>query len=282
MWRNPVLRALLSGAVLSVVGVLLLVMSVAAQSDETGLTPTVDPAATTVGQVVPLTLTLSIPGPGGPVTVAVPVFVTLDIRVGIGSDLGLTLAVSPSVSLAQGTLLPSVTLTDAVALATPEATATAVEEEPTATPLPTATPTAAPLLVPTATPQPPAPVELPTPTPEPTAPPAAVVAPVCPDARAVITSPGVNQVVSGTVEVIGTAAHERFQYYKLEYAPGADADATATFAFLSEARVPVNGGVLTSFDSASLGNGVYTLRLTVVDNTGNFPPPCMVTVVIAN
>lgn len=108
------------------------------------------------------------------------------------------------------------------------------------------------------------------------------IAPVCPDSRSVITSPGVNQVVSGAVSISGTAVHENFQYYKIEYAEGADPDNTAEYAFLTDGRVQVSDGLLATFDSTGFANGTYTLRLSVVDNTGNFPPPCAVTVVIQN
>jgi hypothetical protein len=83
---------------------------------------------------------------------------------------------------------------------------------------------------------------------------------------------------------LGTATHENFLYYKVEYAPGEDVDAGAegVFAYLGDARVQVTGGLLVSFNSANLDNGAYTLRLTVVDASGNFPPPCTVNIVVAN
>jgi hypothetical protein len=109
-----------------------------------------------------------------------------------------------------------------------------------------------------------------------------VVAPLCPDPRSVITSPGVNQVVSGTAQILGTATHENFQYYKVEYAQGADIDPNNSFAYLADARVQVVGGLLAAFDSSNLSNGAYTIKLTVVDTSGNFPPPCTVSVVIEN
>ncbi len=125
---------------------------------------------------------------------------------------------------------------------------------------------------PTATPE-----VLPTPTPEPV-----VAAPSCPDNRAVISSPGVNQTLSGSVEVRGTAVHERFQYYKVEYAAGSGVDPNESFAYLVDSRVPVSEGVLATLDSTGLSNGAYTIKLTVVDNTGNFPPPCTVSVFVRN
>lgn len=241
-------------------------------------------AAASVVQTVPVTLTLTIPGPTGNVTVEVPVFLSLDIRIGISPKLTTTLEVTPSVAtsvtttatveattestieatteateestVAAPTLAPTATQTTPAATATPIPDETEPEVEPTEAPLPTATPTA---------------------TPEPVA-----AAPVCPDPRAVIVAPGVGQVLSGTVNILGTATHENFQYYKIEYAQGENVDPNATFSYLADARVQVTGSLLATFDSADFANGAYTLKLTVVDNSGNFPPPCTVSVVIAN
>jgi hypothetical protein len=96
----------------------------------------------------------------------------------------------------------------------------------------------------------------------------------------VISSPGVNQVLAGNVPVTGSATHEAFQYYKLEYAFGANA--TDGFVYFDGANSAVAGGTLGAFNSASLPNGDYTLRLTVVDLSANYPPPCSVSVTIAN
>ena len=153
---------------------------------------------------------------------------------------------------------------------------------PTATPLPPPTETPVPLPTPTdtAVPLPPpapvvvAPVE-PTATPEP-----AIQPPVCPDRRAVISSPGVNQVVSGIVPVTGSATHDQFDYYKLEFAPGANAE--GGFVYFDGTATPVVGGLLGQFNSPGVPNGVYTIRLVVVDVTGNYPPPCSVTVTVQN
>jgi hypothetical protein len=153
---------------------------------------------------------------------------------------------------------------------------TAVVEPPTATPEP---PTPIP---PTPTPEPPTPTpEVPTetPTPEPTATPA-VVAAACGDGRSLISGPGVGQVVSGVTPISGVANHENFQFYKLEFAPGANAG--GGFTYFGGGQVQIGGGVLGNLDTTVLPNGEYTIRLTVVDQVGNFPPPCDVTVVVQN
>lgn len=163
---------------------------------------------------------------------------------------------------------------------------------PTNTPLPT--PTAAIPITPTNTPEPtplptntpepptPTPVPLPTDTPEPppTAAPPAVVAAVCADSRLAFANPGVGQVLSGVVSITGRAAHENPDYYKLEYAVGANAE--GGYVYFDGNKGQVDGGILGTLNTTALPNGQYTLQLTMVDLTGNFPPPCRVSIVIQN
>lgn len=158
----------------------------------------------------------------------------------------------------------------------------ALPEEPVATPtlllLPTPSATPAP---PTATPTatatrlrptrpatiPPTPTE--TPTPAPVGPP-----PQCPNPAARITAPGAGSTVSGVVQFTGTANVENFQYYKMELGVG---PSPTEWAFLFSRDTPVVDGLLGSWDSATVPPGTYTIRLVVVDRTGNYPPPCQVT-----
>ena len=167
-------------------------------------------------------------------------------------------------------LVPTATPEQVAAAPTPEAPI-ATPEVPTPTPEPP-TPTLEP---PTATPEVP-PTE--TPTPEPPAP--VVAAPACGDARSVISSPGVGQVLSGVAAISGAATHEAFQFYKLEFAPGSNAG--GGFTYFGGGQVQIAGGVLGNLDTTVLPNGEYTIRLTVVDQVGNFPPPCDVSVVVQN
>jgi hypothetical protein len=281
------------------------VMAQTTPADEEEAAPSVQPILASLAQAVPLTLTVSVPVPTGTITVEVPVFLLLDLRIGIGDSITAALAVTPSQVITQServTLPVSGRTSAPVAAVTPAATAAATTPAPTVqptraaagatlTPTPADAATEAPAedeepAEPTPTPQP-APTATPildTPTPEPTPTEEAgeILAPICADAGASITAPGVNQVVSGTVNILGTASHPNFQYYKVEYAPGAGVSPDDTFAYLSDARTQVQGSVLASFDSTQFTNGPYTFKLTVVDNTGNFPPPCTVTVVIEN
>jgi len=104
--------------------------------------------------------------------------------------------------------------------------------------------------------------------------------PACPNPNARITSPGLNQVVQGNVPVRGTANIANFQYYKVEVGPGSnpkDHEWTVV-GYLHES--PVSGGVLETFNSAAYPGGTYSLRLVVVDQTGNYPEPCRVTITV--
>ncbi len=135
-------------------------------------------------------------------------------------------------------------------------------------PLPETTPTHTPTPRPTRRPEPTVLVVTPTP---------AVQAPACPDPRAVITAPGVNAAVSGMVPIMGTAAHERFQYYKLEYGAGTN---PPVWSYFDGGDKSVQGGRLGTLNAGALAPGVYSIRIVVVDATGNFPTPCRTVVVI--
>jgi cytoskeletal protein RodZ len=137
--------------------------------------------------------------------------------------------------------------------------------------------------VPVGTPAPPPegqPVALPTPTaaagteaPVAEAPTGAV----CSDPRSVITSPVAEQIVSGSIAVAGTAAHEAFASYNIQAIPEGGSP-----IFVTAGNTPVQGGDLGVFNSTAAPNGRVLLRLTVIDAAGNFPPPCDVTVVVQN
>ncbi len=144
-----------------------------------------------------------------------------------------------------------------------------------------ATPTAAPTVTPTPQPSPtrrrrptrrPAPPPItPTPAPPPVKPPA------CPNPVARLLEPGDGAVVKGVVTVKGSAAIPNFQYYKLEFGPG---DNPRQWSFIMSGKTPVPNGVLGQWNVAGLPPGRYTLRLVVVDVTGNYPTPCVTHITI--
>jgi hypothetical protein len=159
---------------------------------------------------------------------------------------------------------------------------TLIEPTPTMTiALPTMAPTMEPTEEPTATatprPRPTKAVQQPTvaPTDTPLSAPAN-----CPNANVRIMSPGKDAVISGWIDIQGTANISEFQFYKIEWAAGEIPGDWHSISNIHNS--PVTNGLLDEFDTHLLPNGVYWLRLTVVDQTGNFPEPCAVRLVFEN
>jgi spore germination protein YaaH len=91
-----------------------------------------------------------------------------------------------------------------------------------------------------------------------------------------ITNPRPGTVLRGTFAVYGTATHPDFEKYRLQIS-GSGTDDT-DFATLQVYTTPVVSGELGTVNSAAFVPGDYWLRLTVIDQTGNYPPQCMVRV----
>ena len=104
-----------------------------------------------------------------------------------------------------------------------------------------------------------------------------VIPAVCSDPRSVISSPGQNAHVSGIATITGSAIHENFKFYKLEYGAGSNPN---TWHWFFGSEWPVWQGTLGALNTSVLPGGTYTIRLTVVDRTSNYPAPCQVTVQI--
>jgi len=104
--------------------------------------------------------------------------------------------------------------------------------------------------------------------------------PACPNPNVRITSPGVNQILQGNVPVRGSANIADFQYYKIEVGPSSSPKDYEWTVVGTLHESPVSGGVLETFNSDAYPAGTYTLRLVVVDQTGNYPQPCRVTVIV--
>jgi hypothetical protein len=99
------------------------------------------------------------------------------------------------------------------------------------------------------------------------------VAPACANAQARISAPGEGSRLSGAAQIVGTAAIDRFSFYKLEIGIGRDPQSWSVVGDLH--RAPVTDGLLGTLDTDALPPGDYTIRLVVVDATGNFPEPCL-------
>jgi hypothetical protein len=137
---------------------------------------------------------------------------------------------------------------------------------PTITPTPTST-----RVRPTPRPQEPTETPMPTTTPVPPT-------PICPNPGVQITSPGMDAILNGPVQILGTANIPNFQYYKVEVGSGENPTSWSIFSNIHKS--PIAGGLLDIWDPSAYSPGVYKLRLTVVDNTGNYPLPCEVRVLV--
>jgi len=165
-------------------------------------------------------------------------------------------------------LLPQLQHVEGIVTATPDLLVLIDTPTPTSAP-PTATPTITPTSKPRPTRKPPV-VEQSTPEP-------VVQPPQCPNPGAAISSPGSGQIAEGEVSVIGTASIDGFQFYKLEFLGPANPEDWNWFA---GSEHPVVGSVLGVLNTTGFASGSYSIRLVVVDNTGNYPTPCSVQIIV--
>ncbi len=90
----------------------------------------------------------------------------------------------------------------------------------------------------------------------------------CNPGNAAITSPQQDSVLNGTVQIEGTVSlGAAFNRYKLEFSP---AGRDEFHLIGSEVRQQVANGQLGVWDSASVPDGTYSIRVRVVDATGNY------------
>jgi len=102
------------------------------------------------------------------------------------------------------------------------------------------------------------------------------ILPACPDLRARLTYPTQNAKLDGAVEIRGSANIPEFQYYKFEFR----GEEGGEWAFLARFDAPVMDGILGYWDVSALPSAAYDFRLVVVDNSGNYPQPCEVRVLV--
>jgi len=184
--------------------------------------------------------------------------------------IGGVLAVLVAIAALRLYVIPSIDLEEMAEATTPTPFDFFPTTEP-ATPTPTlVTPTATARALPTLRRRTATPTFEPTDTPS----------PACPNPDARIDYPFVGMPVKGTVEIRGTANIPGLQFYKVEYGVG---DKPERWSGVSDVhRQQVVDGLLDRWDTSSFPDGGYVIRLTVVDSTGNFPPPCEVRVVVQN
>lgn len=83
-----------------------------------------------------------------------------------------------------------------------------------------------------------------------------------------ITDPTANAYIGGSKAIIGTATDTNFQRYDLEY--GAGASPTIWYAIGTNPHtVAVSNGTLDTWDTTTVSDGQYTIRVTTTDLAGN-------------
>ncbi len=99
----------------------------------------------------------------------------------------------------------------------------------------------------------------------------------CTDPNAVITSVKNDQVVSRRLLIAGSANRDNFSYYELQFSSD-----QKNWTRLQRVIRPAVNENLFSWDTNTVSNGDYWLRLLVVDKTGNYNEPCPVHIVVRN
>jgi hypothetical protein len=100
----------------------------------------------------------------------------------------------------------------------------------------------------------------------------------CVPDQIMITAPEPGEPVSGTVKITGTANVPNFGFFKYEVAPMG----SQNWATISAKRDPVINGEIGDWNTSSLANGFYFLRLVITDNVGVALEPCVIAVRVAN
>lgn len=100
----------------------------------------------------------------------------------------------------------------------------------------------------------------------------------CVKDKIIITSPKPGEEVKAVVDLIGTANTPNFGFYKYELAPVG----TENWTTVAAEREPKIDALLGKWNTLSLSNGDYFLRLVITDNVGNSLEPCVIAVRVLN
>jgi hypothetical protein len=100
----------------------------------------------------------------------------------------------------------------------------------------------------------------------------------CIPEQIMITSPEPGTDVSGTVDITGTANIPNFGFYKYEVA----LRGSQNWATISAGRESKVNTSLGPWNTTSLTNGEYFLRLVITDNVGVSLEPCVIAIRVAN
>lgn len=100
----------------------------------------------------------------------------------------------------------------------------------------------------------------------------------CNPEQIMLTAPEPGAVVSGIIELTGTAKIPNFGFYKYEISPMG----SNIWATISAGDQPVTNGSLGPWDTTTLANGDYFLQLVLIDNAGITLEPCVIAVRVEN
>jgi hypothetical protein len=100
----------------------------------------------------------------------------------------------------------------------------------------------------------------------------------CVPDQIMITAPEPGAPISGTVDITGTANIPNFGFFKYEFAPMG----SQNWATISAEREPRVNELLGRWNTTSLTNGDYFLRLVITDNVGVSLEPCVIAVRVTN
>lgn len=96
-----------------------------------------------------------------------------------------------------------------------------------------------------------------------------------------ISSPRDGAVVRGVVSIIGTATHAEFWKYEIYYAP--EPNPTDNWVFIGTVHETfVVDGLLETWNTSFIADGVYALRLRVVRRDGNYVEYTVHNISVAN
>jgi hypothetical protein len=95
------------------------------------------------------------------------------------------------------------------------------------------------------------------------------------------STPSDGSPISGSLVLTGTADGSNsgsampFSFYKVEFGVGSH---PTEWSVINLSHTPVSEGVLATWDTSGLAKGEYSLRLVVVDQSGNYRPWDRITV----
>ncbi|MDO8658103.1 MAG: S8 family serine peptidase [Candidatus Levybacteria bacterium] len=80
----------------------------------------------------------------------------------------------------------------------------------------------------------------------------------------IITNPRNKTVLSGALQITGSAAGQNFSSYKVELGTGRSPN---VWTLIKESNVPIINNVLATLDTSTFADGTYTVRLTATDTS---------------